>query len=53
MNDLSSGMYASFLKGKGHKGMFPLVKGTLLGKMNISTGAFQGHDGNGQGARLQ
>ena len=69
-------MYASFLKGQGHKGIFSLVKGTLLGncksilghfkdtkamtrghggnrlcclhEVSVSTGAFQGHQGNDQ-----
>ena len=43
------GLYASFLKWQGHQGIFFLVEGTLGGKL-ISTGAFQGHQGNYQGA---
>ena len=42
------GLYALFLKGQWHQGIFSLVKGTLCKHFNISTGAFQGHQGNDQ-----
>ena len=37
-------------KGQGHQGIFSLVKDTPMRKLSISTGAFQGHQGNDHGA---
>ena len=48
------GLYASFLKGQGHQGILPLVKGTIWGKLYIPTFlAFQEHHGNNLGAWRQ
>ena len=43
-----SGLYASFLKGQGHKGNILLGKEHPMMKLQICTGAFQGHQGNDQ-----
>ena len=45
--------YALFLKGQGHQGISYLVKGTLMRKLLISTGAFPVHQGNDQGVWRQ
>ena len=45
MSMVSSGLYASFLKGQGHQGIFSVAKGTLWGNCK-----FQGHQGNGKGS---
>ena len=41
-----TGLFASFLKQKGHQDMFFLGKGTLWGNCKKCAGAFQGHQGN-------
>ena len=46
-------LYASFVKGQGHRGILSLVKGTLWGNWKFLLRAFQGHQGNDQGAWRQ
>ena len=48
-----SGLYASFLKGQGHQGIFSLVKGALWGNCKFLLWAFQGHQSNDKGQRRQ
>ena len=48
----NSGLYASLLNGQGHQDTFFFV-GHPVRKLQISTGAFQGHQGNDKGAWRQ